>query len=71
MWFVFPQIAGLGSSSTAKHYAIQNLEEARVPESPDTRAAVARVPPKRSWRSRAPRSRKSSDTPTISNYGRA
>ena len=29
MWFVLPQIAGLGSSSTAKHYAIQNLEEAR------------------------------------------
>jgi uncharacterized protein (DUF1810 family) len=28
MWFVFPQIDGLGSSSTAKHYAIKSAEEA-------------------------------------------
>lgn len=30
MWFVFPQIAGLGHSSTARHYAIQSLDEARA-----------------------------------------
>jgi uncharacterized protein (DUF1810 family) len=30
MWFVFPQIAGLGSSPTAQHYAIGSLEEARA-----------------------------------------
>jgi uncharacterized protein (DUF1810 family) len=29
MWFIFPQIDGLGFSSTAKHYAIKNIEEAR------------------------------------------
>src|SRR5947209_14958185 len=29
MWFIFPQIDGLGFSSTAKHYAIQSAEEAR------------------------------------------
>lgn len=29
MWFVFPQIDGLGSSSTAKFYAIKSLEEAK------------------------------------------
>src|ERR1700734_620986 len=29
MWFIFPQIDGLGSSSTAKHYAIKSPEEAR------------------------------------------
>lgn len=29
MWFVFPQIAGLGSSPTAQHYAIRDLAEAR------------------------------------------
>jgi len=29
MWFVFPQIDGLGSSSMAKRYAIKSLEEAR------------------------------------------
>ena len=30
MWFVFPQIEGLGSSSMARHYAIGSLEEARA-----------------------------------------
>jgi uncharacterized protein (DUF1810 family) len=30
MWFVFPQIAGLGRSPTAQHYAISGLEEARA-----------------------------------------
>jgi uncharacterized protein (DUF1810 family) len=29
MWFVFPQIAGLGMSPTAQHYAIRDLGEAR------------------------------------------
>ena len=28
MWFIFPQIRGLGSSSTAVHYAIASREEA-------------------------------------------
>jgi uncharacterized protein (DUF1810 family) len=30
MWFVFPQIDGLGSSVMAKRYAIRNIEEARA-----------------------------------------
>jgi uncharacterized protein (DUF1810 family) len=30
MWFVFPQIAGLGMSSTSVFYAISSLEEARA-----------------------------------------
>jgi uncharacterized protein (DUF1810 family) len=30
MWFVFPQIAGLGRSETARHYAIASLAEARA-----------------------------------------
>lgn len=30
MWFVFPQIAGLGQSPTAVHYAIASLDEARA-----------------------------------------
>ena len=30
MWFVFPQIAGLGRSPTAQHYAIRSLAEARA-----------------------------------------
>ncbi|KQS03147.1 calpastatin [Sphingomonas sp. Leaf357] len=29
MWFVFPQIAGLGQSPTARHFAIRDLDEAR------------------------------------------
>jgi uncharacterized protein (DUF1810 family) len=28
MWFIFPQIDGLGSSPTARHYAIRSLDEA-------------------------------------------
>ena len=29
MWFIFPQLAGLGRSATAQHYAIRSLNEAR------------------------------------------
>jgi uncharacterized protein (DUF1810 family) len=30
MWFVFPQIAGLGQSSTSRYYAISSLAEAQA-----------------------------------------
>ena len=30
IWFVFPQVTGLGHSSTARHYAIASLDEARA-----------------------------------------
>jgi len=30
MWFVFPQLAGLGRSAMAQHYAIGSVEEARA-----------------------------------------
>ena len=30
MWFIFPQIAGLGTSSMAIHYAIRSADEARA-----------------------------------------
>ena len=30
MWFIFPQIAGLGLSSMSRHYAIRSLDEARA-----------------------------------------
>ncbi len=30
MWFVFPQVAGLGRSAMAQHYAISGLPEARA-----------------------------------------
>ena len=30
MWFVFPQIAGLGTSDTARHYAIADRSEAEA-----------------------------------------
>ena len=29
MWYIFPQVQGLGFSSMAQYYAIQNLEEAK------------------------------------------
>ena len=28
MWFIFPQIEGLGHSSTAKYYSLKNIKEA-------------------------------------------
>jgi uncharacterized protein (DUF1810 family) len=30
MWFIFPQLRGLGSSATAQRFAISSLEEARA-----------------------------------------
>jgi uncharacterized protein (DUF1810 family) len=30
MWFVFPQVAGLGRSPTAQHFAVSGLAEARA-----------------------------------------
>jgi uncharacterized protein (DUF1810 family) len=30
MWFIFPQITGLGRSPTAQHFAISSLAEARA-----------------------------------------
>jgi len=30
MWFIFPQFEGLGSSSTARFYAIKSIEEAKA-----------------------------------------
>ncbi|MCA1712224.1 MAG: DUF1810 domain-containing protein [Actinobacteria bacterium] len=49
MWFVFPQLAGLGRSSTAQHYAIRDLDEARAyldhpVLGPRLREAAAAVP---------------------------
>jgi uncharacterized protein (DUF1810 family) len=30
MWYVFPQLAGLGHSATAQRYALRSLDEARA-----------------------------------------
>ena len=30
MWFIFPQLTGLGSSATARHFALSGLGEARA-----------------------------------------
>lgn len=30
MWYIFPQISGLGFSETARFYAIENLQEAQA-----------------------------------------
>lgn len=30
MWFIFPQLAGLGRSETARYYSLSGLEEARA-----------------------------------------
>ncbi len=36
MWFIFPQIAGLGYSETARYYAIKDLDEAKEYMEDDT-----------------------------------
>ncbi|MCI8327823.1 MAG: DUF1810 domain-containing protein [Lachnospiraceae bacterium] len=36
MWFIFPQIAGLGHSETARYYAIKNMKEAKAYMEDDT-----------------------------------
>ena len=30
MWFIYPQIAGLGFSDVSRFYAIKNIEEAKA-----------------------------------------
>ena len=30
MWFIFPQIAGLGRTATARHYAIEDIDQAEA-----------------------------------------
>jgi uncharacterized protein (DUF1810 family) len=52
MWFIFPQIRGLGSSPMAQHYGIASLDEARAylahallgPRLRECSALVAAVP---------------------------
>lgn len=52
MWFVFPQVAGLGRSATAQRYALGSLAEARAyaahpvlgPRLRETTAAVLAAP---------------------------
>ena len=42
MWFIFPQLAGLGRSEMSRYYAIVSLREARgVPRPPGPRPATA------------------------------
>ena len=35
MWYIFPQIQGLGFSSTSKYYAIKNIDEATAERNSD------------------------------------
>ncbi len=56
MWFVFPQVAGLGRSETARAYALTSLAEARAylahpvlgPRLRDCTAVLAALPAERS-----------------------
>ena len=67
MWFVLPQVAGLGRSSTAQHYALDGLDEARAylahpvlgPRLRECAAVLAALPvhdPVRSWARSTPSS---------------
>jgi uncharacterized protein (DUF1810 family) len=42
MWWVFPQVAGLGSSPTSQHFAIGSLEEAQAYAADDVLGARLR-----------------------------
>jgi len=66
IWFVFPQIAGLGRSATSQLYAIGSLAEARAYlDQPGAGAsACASAPSCCSRRSRARRPRRSSASST-------
>ena len=47
MWFIFPQVAGLGQSAMSRAYAIQSLDEARAYLAhlpPDAPARLIEVP---------------------------
>ena len=70
MWFVFPQIAGLGRSAAALRYAIASLDEARAYLAhpilgPRLRECTSLVS-----RSKADRPKPSLPTPMISNSTR-
>ncbi len=44
MWFIFPQVQGLGNSEYARRYAIRNLEEAtEYLNHPDLRARLVEI----------------------------
>ncbi len=50
MWFIFPQIHGLGYSSTSKFYAIKSIEEANAYLAhPILGARLETMPVKFSW----------------------
>lgn len=50
IWYIFPQVAGLGMSSTSQFYAISGLDEARA-------YLTSRRCARTCWRSAAPCSR--------------
>lgn len=47
IWYIFPQVAGLGMSSTSQYYAISGLDEARP-------ICASRRCARTCWRSAAP-----------------
>jgi len=49
MWFVFPQIVGLGRSETARFYAIRTHEEAAAYDEPESISPVVFSPLGAGW----------------------
>ncbi len=64
IWFIFPQIAGLGSSPTAARYAIVSLDEARAYLNHDVLGRGCTNAPDWSTPCRTARSARSSAHPT-------
>jgi len=64
MWFIFPQLTGLGSSATARHFALSGLDEARAYLADPLLGARLRECTALVTGLRGLRSRRSSATPT-------
>ena len=64
IWFVFPQLDGLGSSATARYYAIKSLDEAQSYLNHPVLGAVCVNASRPCWQSTAVRPRRSSAIPT-------
>ena len=51
MWYIFPQLKGLGRSSTAQYYGLDGLEEARRFAADPVLAGICAPSPRLCWTS--------------------
>ena len=68
MWFVFPQLRGLGRSPMAQHYGVVNLDEARSYLGHAILRPVSRSALKPSWECQGARYMRSSGRQTTRSF---